>query len=59
MAFKPENQDLRGKIQQVEYDERSPDLFRCTMITPRTAPVGRKSFEPAWRDYREGGIYQL
>jgi succinate dehydrogenase/fumarate reductase flavoprotein subunit len=59
LAFKPENQDLRGKIQQVEYDERSPDLFRCAMITPRTAPVGRKSFEPAWRDYREGGIYQL
>ena len=59
LAFKPENQDLRDKIQQIEYDERSPDLFRCTMIAPRTAPVGRKPFEPAWREYREGGIYQL
>jgi succinate dehydrogenase/fumarate reductase flavoprotein subunit len=59
LAFKLENQDLRGKIQRVEYDERTPDLFRCTMITPRTAPVGRKPFEPAWRDYREGGIYQV
>jgi succinate dehydrogenase/fumarate reductase flavoprotein subunit len=59
LAFKPENQDLRDKIQQIEYDERSPDLFRCTMIAPRTARVGRKPFEPAWREYREGGIYQL
>jgi len=58
LAFKPENQDLRGKIQRIEYDEHAPDLFRCTMITPRTAPVGRKPFEPAWREYREGGIYQ-
>jgi succinate dehydrogenase/fumarate reductase flavoprotein subunit len=59
LAFKLENQDLRGKIQRVEYDERTPDLFRCTMMTPRTAAVGRKPFEPAWRDYREGGIYQV
>ena len=59
LAFRPENQELRSKIQQIEYDERSPDLFRCTMIVPRTTPVGRKSFEPAWRDYREGGIYHM
>jgi aspartate oxidase len=58
LAFRPENQDLRDRIQQTEFDERSSDLFRCTMITPRTAPVGRKPFEPAWREYREGGIYQ-
>jgi succinate dehydrogenase/fumarate reductase flavoprotein subunit len=59
LAFKPENQDLRDKIQQVEYDDRTADLFRCTMIEPRTVSVGRKSFEPAWREYREGGIYQI
>jgi hypothetical protein len=58
LAFKQENQDLRTKIQQIVYDEHAPDLFRCTMIVPRTAPVGRKAFEPAWREYREGGIYQ-
>ncbi|MCX5645860.1 MAG: FAD-binding protein [Phycisphaerae bacterium] len=58
LAFRPENQGLRSKIQQIEYDERSPDLFRCAMITPRMTPVGRKSFEPAWREYREGGIYR-
>jgi succinate dehydrogenase/fumarate reductase flavoprotein subunit len=59
LAFKPENQDLRSRIQRIEYEERAPDLFRCTMVTPRTAPVERKSFEPAWRDYREGHIYQV
>ena len=59
LAFKPENQDLRGKIQQIEYDEHARDLFRCATIAPRTAPVGRKPFEPAWREYREGGIYQM
>jgi succinate dehydrogenase/fumarate reductase flavoprotein subunit len=59
LAFKAENQDLRDKIQRIEYDESAPDLFRCTFVTPRTAPMGRKSFEPAWRDYREAGIYQM
>jgi len=58
LAFRPENQDLRNKIQRIEYDEHTRDLFRCTMIAPRTAPIGRKPFEPAWREYREGGIYQ-
>jgi succinate dehydrogenase/fumarate reductase flavoprotein subunit len=59
LAFTPENQNLRDKIQRIEYDEGSPDLFRCTLIAPRTAPVGRKPFEPAWREYREGEIYDL
>jgi hypothetical protein len=59
LAFKPENEDLRDKIQRIEYDKHARDLFRCTMIVPRTAPVGRKPFEPAWREYREGGIYEL
>ncbi|MCU0913428.1 MAG: FAD-binding protein [Planctomycetes bacterium] len=58
LAFKPENVKLRDNIQQTQYDESEPDLFRCTFITPRTAPLGRKSFEPAWREYREGGIYR-
>jgi succinate dehydrogenase/fumarate reductase flavoprotein subunit len=59
LAFRAENPDLRDKIQRVEYDERSPDLFHCTMITPRTAPIERKPFEPAWREYRAGEIYQI
>ena len=59
LAFRPENPEWRDKIQRIERNEHSPDLFRCTLITPRMAPVGRKSFEPAWREYREGGIYQM
>ncbi len=59
LAFRPENEDLRDRIQRLEYDESVTDLFRCTYVTPRTAPTGRKSFEPAWREYREGGIYNL
>ncbi|MCL5278969.1 MAG: FAD-binding protein [Planctomycetes bacterium] len=58
LAFVPENEDLRTKIQRVEYDKHTRDLFRCTMIEPRMVPVGRKPFEPAWREYREGDIYQ-
>jgi succinate dehydrogenase/fumarate reductase flavoprotein subunit len=59
LAFKPENQDLRDKIQQTEYDETSPDLFQCSMITPRLAPTERRAFEPAWQEYRKGMIYGI
>jgi hypothetical protein len=59
LAFRPENEDLRDRIQRLEYDESAADSFRCTYVTPRMAPTGRKSFEPAWREYREGGIYDL
>jgi succinate dehydrogenase/fumarate reductase flavoprotein subunit len=57
LAFKPENQHLREKIQQTEYDETSPDLFKCSFITPRMAPTERQAFEPAWQEYRKGRIY--
>jgi len=57
LRFKPENESLRNSILQIEYDEGSPDLFRCREIKPRKAPADRKSFEPAWQDYREGKIY--
>jgi hypothetical protein len=42
---------------QIEYDEKSPDLFRSTTVKPRPTPKDRKAFEPAWQDYREGKIY--
>ena len=58
LAFRPENQALRETIQQLVYDEGSPDLFTCTAVTPRSVPSERKSFEPAWQDYREGKIYR-
>jgi len=58
LKFKPENEDLRNTILQIQYDETSPDLFQTASVPPRAAPVERKSFEPAWRDYREGRIYK-
>ena len=57
LKFKPENESLRNSILQIEYDESSPDLFRCQNIKLRSAPTDRKAFEPAWQDYREGKIY--
>ncbi len=59
LKFKPENESLRDSILQVEYDEGSPDLFRCRNIKLRPAPTDRKAFEPAWQDYREGKIYSF
>jgi succinate dehydrogenase/fumarate reductase flavoprotein subunit len=57
LKFKPENPSLRNSILQIEYDEKSPDLFRSTTIKLRPTPKDRKAFEPAWQDYREGKIY--
>ena len=57
LRFKPENESLRNSVLQVEYDESSPDLFRCMNIELRPAPTDRKAFEPAWQDYREARIY--
>ncbi len=57
LKFKLENAALRNSILQVEYDCDSPDLFRCRNVKPRPMPSGRKAFEPAWQDYREGKVY--
>jgi len=57
LRFKPENESLRMSILQLEYDESSPDLFTCRNVELRPAPTERKSFEPAWQDYRENKIY--
>jgi succinate dehydrogenase/fumarate reductase flavoprotein subunit len=57
LKFKPEDEALRNSILHVEYDESSPDLFKCGTAEVRSAPSERKPFEPAWRDYREGKIY--
>jgi succinate dehydrogenase/fumarate reductase flavoprotein subunit len=58
LRFKPENVDLRNSILRVEYDPKQPDLFRCENINPRPIPTERKAFEPAWKDYRLGKIYE-
>jgi hypothetical protein len=57
LKFKPENQSLRNSILHIEYNEDLPDLFTSTTIKLRPAPTDRKTFEPAWQDYREGKIY--
>jgi succinate dehydrogenase/fumarate reductase flavoprotein subunit len=57
LRYKPENTGLRNSILRVEYAPQLPDLFRCETIAPRPIPTERKAFEPAWKDYRQGKIY--
>jgi len=57
LRFKPENETLRNSILRLEYDSEAPDLFRCRNVELRKAPSQDKAFEPAWRDFREGKIY--
>jgi succinate dehydrogenase/fumarate reductase flavoprotein subunit len=57
LKYKQENEDLRNSILRIEYDLKLPDLFRCQTIAPRPIPTERKVFEPAWKDYRQGKIY--
>jgi succinate dehydrogenase/fumarate reductase flavoprotein subunit len=57
LRFKPENKGLRNSILRVEYDPKLPDLFRCESVNPRPIPTEHKAFEPAWKDYRQGKIY--
>jgi succinate dehydrogenase/fumarate reductase flavoprotein subunit len=57
LRFKPENKGLRNSILRVEYDPKLPDLFHCENINPRPILTERKVFEPAWKDYRQGKIY--
>jgi succinate dehydrogenase/fumarate reductase flavoprotein subunit len=57
LKFKPEQEQLRNSILQIEYDPDEPDLFRCNTIEPRPVPTLGKAFELAWQDYREGKIY--
>jgi succinate dehydrogenase/fumarate reductase flavoprotein subunit len=57
LRFKPENKGLRNSILRVECAPELPDLFRCETVAPRPIPTERKAFEPAWKDYRQGKIY--
>lgn len=58
LRMKPENESLRESILRVTYDPASADLFTCETVAPRPAPTGRKAFEPAWKDYRNGVIFR-
>ena len=57
LKFKPENEQLRNSILQIEYDPDEADLFRCNNTEPRPVATLGKAFELAWQDYREGKIY--
>ncbi len=58
LKYKQENDGLRNSILRIEYDAGQPEMFSCENVTPRAVPAGRKTFEPAWKDYREGKIYE-
>jgi len=58
LRFKLENEELRNSILRVKYAPKLPDLFHCENVTPRPIPAQRKAFEPAWKDYRLGKIYE-
>ena len=57
LRMKPENESLRQSILRVTCDADAADLFTCETISPRKAPTGRKAFEPAWKDFRNGAIF--
>jgi hypothetical protein len=58
LKFEPENESLRNSILRIKYDPQAPHLFECEHMPVRQAPPDGKAFEPAWRDFREGRIYQ-
>jgi succinate dehydrogenase/fumarate reductase flavoprotein subunit len=57
LKFKTENEALRGSILRIKYDPQQADLFACEKVPARKAPADAKAFESAWRDFREGKIY--
>ena len=58
LMFVPENEELRKTVLRIQADGSSEDLFISETVEARSAPKGRKAFEPGWADYREGEIYQ-
>jgi succinate dehydrogenase/fumarate reductase flavoprotein subunit len=54
----PENVELRGSIFQVVADDAEPYGFKCEAVPVRKLTTDAKAFEAAWRDYRDGRIYE-
>lgn len=59
MKYKPENTDLKNSVLRVKYNFDTSGFFESEMIPVRKLEKTRKSFEPAWADYRKGKIYEL
>jgi len=56
--FKEEDQALRQHVLYVRYNPREGDLFDLRDGVPRPADHRDIAFEPAWAEFREGGIYE-
>ena len=57
--FRQENEALRRTILTTRHNPQSPDLFDLSDTPPRPVPAREIAFEPAWREYREGKIYDV
>ncbi len=57
--FKPENEKLKGHILTVAYNQDAEHLFDVRDDAPRPIPDRDIAFEPAWAEFREGGIYRI
>jgi len=58
MRCRPENVALRDSVLQITADDRSPGQFHTQTVPVRRVVQESKAFEAAWRDYREGRIYE-
>jgi len=54
---KDENLALRDHVLAVRFDPDAPELFVAEDQTPRPIPHRDVAFETAWREFREGRIY--
>jgi len=57
LRFKPENESLRAGTLQVRCEPESPTLFVTQNVPVRPIPQHAKAFETAWKDFREGRIF--
>ncbi len=56
---KAENESLRDHVLCVRHDPAAEHLFECWDEQPRPIPHRDVAFETAWREFREGRIYEL
>ncbi|KPK82900.1 MAG: hypothetical protein AMJ81_08970, partial [Phycisphaerae bacterium SM23_33] len=57
--FKAENESLRDHILAVRYNADLEERFECRDEKPRPIPSRDAAFETAWREFREGRIYDV
>lgn len=57
--FKGENESLRDHVLVVRYGTEREEPFECRDDKPRPVPSRDVAFETAWRQFREGKIFEL